>query len=274
MPTLAPSPACHALEAPRVLELIAADAARVAALITEADPDRRVPSCPDWTLADLVKHLGAVHRRVTATVTRLPQRRLELSAAELGFPADWTAAPRWFAEGAAALVEALGAADLDAPCYTWGDEQNVRWWLRRQLHETAIHRVDVELAVLGAAGELEAAVAVDNIDEFLTNLPSTARFRPKVRELHGDGETIHLHATDLDGSALPGEWLITLEPHGFRWSHAHVKGAAAVRGTARDLSLWINHRAVVDHPTLGTAAGLELLGEEPLLTYWGNKTAF
>jgi hypothetical protein len=95
-----------------------------------------------------------------------------------------------------------------------------------------------------------------------------ARFRPAVRELHGDGETIHLHATDLDGAELPGEWLITLEPHGFRWSHAHVKGAAAVRGTARELALWLNHRLP------DAAPGLQRLGEEPLLAYWGAKTAF
>ena len=268
MPTLAPSPACHALESPRVLDLITADVAAVAGLIAEADPDREVPACPDWTLAGLVAHLGGVHRWATAIVTRLPQRRIELSAEEVGFPQDWAAAPGWVAEGAAALVEALGSADLDAPCYTWGGEQRVRWWLRRQLHETAMHRVDAELAVLGAPGELDAAVAVDNIDEFLANVPYMARFRPKVRELHGDGETIHLHATDLDGSELPGEWLITLEPDGFRWSHAHVKGAAAVRGTARELALWINHRIPDDAP------GLERLGEEPLLNYWGGKTAF
>ncbi|HTJ68505.1 MAG TPA: maleylpyruvate isomerase family mycothiol-dependent enzyme [Actinospica sp.] len=269
MPTLAPSPACHALEAPRVLDLIAADVARVATLIAEADPDRRVPSCPRWTLADLVEHLGEVHRWVAAIVTRLPLQRIELGTEEVGFPKDsWSAAPEWFAAGGKALVEALGKADLDAPCYTWGGDQHVRFWLRRMLHETTVHRVDVELAVLGEAGALDAAVAVDNIDEFLGNVPYTKRFRPEVRDLHGDGETIHLHATDLDESDLPGEWLITLEPHGFRWSHAHVKGAAAVRGTARDLALWINHR------TPDAAPGLELLGEEPLLAYWSAKTAF
>ena len=266
MPTLAPSPACHALEAPRVLELIAADVARVAALSAESDPTRPVPSCPDWTLADLVGHLGRVHRWATAIVTRLPRERIELSDEELGVPPEWSKVPEWLAAGGAALVEALSQADLDAPCYSWGGDQSVRFWLRRMLHETVIHRIDTELAVLGEAGTLDEAVAVDNIDEFLGNLPYMQRFRPEVRELHGDGETIHLHATDLDASELPGEWLITLEPHGFRWSHAHVKGAAAVRGTARDLALWINHRL--------PDSALELLGEEPLLAYWGAKTSF
>ena len=269
MPTLAPSPAWQALESPRVLDLVKADVARICALIAESDPDRPVPPCPKWTLDKLVEHVGGIHRWATAVVTRLPLQRIELGADEIGFPKNsWAAAPEWFAAGGAALIDALSQADLDAPCYAWGADQHVRFWLRRMLHETAMHRVDVELSVLGEATDLDAAVAVDNIDEFLANVPSMKRFRPAVRELHGDGETIHLHATDLDASDLPGEWLITLEPDGFRWSHAHVKGAAAVRGSASDLALWINQRKS------GSAAGLDLLGEEPLLAYWSAKTAF
>ena len=268
MPTLAPPSACHLLETPRLLDLVKADIARVTALITEGSPELRTPSCPEWTLNELVGHLGATHRWATAIVTRLPQRRIELTDAEVGRPADWAAQADWFAEGGAALVDALAAADPEAPCYAWGGDQHVRFWQRRMLHETAIHRVDAELAVHGRPGELDAAVAVDDIDEFLDNLPYMARFRPAVRELHGDGETIHLHATDLDGSGLPGEWLITLEPHGFRWSHAHVKGMAAVRGTAAELALWLNHRLPAAAP------GLERLGEETLLAHWVAKTSF
>jgi uncharacterized protein (TIGR03083 family) len=271
VPTLAPSPACHALETPRLLDQLRADIARITTLIAEGAPDAPVPSCPRWTFADLVGHLGGVHRWAAAIVTRLPRERMELTEQELAKPAQWPAVAGWFAEGGAALLDALAAADPDAPCYAWGADQHVRFWLRRQLHENTIHRVDAELAVLGEAGEIDPAVAMDNIDEFLDNLPAVARFRREVRDLHGDGETLHLHATDLDGSALPGEWLITLEPDGFRWSHAHVKGAAAVRGTARDLALWINHRLL---PESAAAQRLELLGEEPLLAYWSAKTAF
>jgi uncharacterized protein (TIGR03083 family) len=268
VPTLAPSSACHLLETPRLLDLVKADVARITALIAEGSPKQPAPSCPQWDLDHLVGHLGEIHRWAAAIVARRPQQRIELTAAEVGKPADWAETLDWFAAGGAALLEALSAADPDAPCWAWGGDQHVRFWLRRMLHETAIHRVDVETAVLGRPGELDAAVAVDDIDEFLDNVPFMARFRPKVRELHGDGETIHLHATDLDGSELPGEWLITLEPDGFRWSHAHVKGMAAVRGTAAQLALWVNHR--LPEP----AAGLERLGEEPLLAHWSAKTAF
>jgi uncharacterized protein (TIGR03083 family) len=268
VPTLAPSSACHLIEKPRLLDLVRADAARITALAAEGAPDLQTPSCPRWSLDRLVGHLGGIHRWAAAIVSRLPLERIELSEEEAGKPREWAATADWFAEGAAALIDALSAADPDAPCYAWGRDQHVRFWLRRMLHETAIHRIDAELAVHGAPGELETAVAVDNIDEFLDNVPFMARFRPAVRDLRGDGETIHLHATDLDGSGLPGEWLITLEPDGFRWSHAHVKGAAAVRGTARDLALWLNHRLADNAPELVR------LGEEPLLAYWRAKTAF
>lgn len=270
MPTLAPSPAWHTLDYPRVLDLIKAEIDRIGALIAETDDGAaRVPSCPEWTLAELVRHTGEIHRWATAILTRLPQQRIEPTEEELGRPGAWGAeTAQWFAEGGAALLAALRAVDPDAPCFSWGADQHARFWLRRMLHETTMHRIDVEFAVLGRAGELDPAVASDNIDEFLTNVPAMARFRPAVRELHGDGETVHLHATDLDGADLPREWLITLEPDGFRWSHAHVKGAAAVRGSVRDLALWLNGRVAQDDPAL------ERLGEEPLLTYWRAKTSF
>jgi uncharacterized protein (TIGR03083 family) len=148
----------------------------------------------------------------------------------------------------------------------------VSFWIRRMLHETTIHRTDAEAAA-GVASRIEPAVAVDAVDELLELLPYAAIFNPHIRDLRGDGETIHLHATDLDGGELPsgdlnGEWLITLEPEGFRWSHAHVKGAAAVRGKAQDLALFVYGRRKVGEPEL------EVLGDRSLLAYWSAKSAF
>ncbi|HEX4812030.1 MAG TPA: maleylpyruvate isomerase N-terminal domain-containing protein, partial [Nonomuraea sp.] len=79
-----------------------------------------VPSCPGWSVADLVVHLGSVHRGVTAIVRdrlTVPPDPGDRSIAAL--PADLTGWPRpeeapnlgpipdgllgWFAEGAAAL---------------------------------------------------------------------------------------------------------------------------------------------------------------------------
>src|SRR2546423_7287983 len=107
------------------------------------------------------------------------------------------------------------------------------------LHEISVHRGDLEIA-LGRSPEYDPALAVDGVDEFLTVMPAAASFEPRIRALTGDGETLHLHATDADPdtAALAAEWLITLEPTGFRWSRTHAKGAAAVRGPVSELYLF------------------------------------
>src|SRR6266498_239736 len=53
-----------------------AEAGRIADAVYDADLALRVPTCPEWTLVDLVQHVGAAHRwaadmierRVTAPV--------------------------------------------------------------------------------------------------------------------------------------------------------------------------------------------------------------
>jgi len=39
-----------------------------AAAIAAAAPDAPIPMCPDWTMADLVRHTGGVHRWATTII--------------------------------------------------------------------------------------------------------------------------------------------------------------------------------------------------------------
>lgn len=39
-----------------------------------------VPTCPEWTLRDLARHLGRVHRRVAATITSGSERMVPRDA--------------------------------------------------------------------------------------------------------------------------------------------------------------------------------------------------
>ena len=111
-----------------------------------------VPSCPGWKARDLSEHLGDVHRwaehlvRVEAR-KRIPSEAmgLELSPVDAG----------WLRRGGTALIATLRASNPDAPMWAWGADQHVRFWSRRQLHETMVHRLDLELAsglTLGRAG--------------------------------------------------------------------------------------------------------------------------
>jgi len=268
VPTLAPSPRRRTVRSETAIDLIDGEIRRFAELIADTDPKAPVPGCGDWTLADLVLHVANAHQWAGGMVAKLTPVRIERRPSDTVLPEDWSATPAWFTRNGAELVAALRAVNPDAPMYSWGEDKHAGFWIRRMLHETTIHRTDAEAAAHVAGGRIEPAVAVDAVDEFLENLPFVKAFRPAVRDLHGDGETIHLHATDLEGTSLPGEWLITLEPHGFRWSHAHVKGAAAVRGTAQDLALFLYGRRKAGDPAL------EILGDFSLLAHWSAKSVF
>jgi hypothetical protein len=105
-----------------------------------------------------------------------------------------------------------------------------------------MHRVDAQLAA-GSAEPIDAGLAVDAIDELLEFV---AHRPPKEPQL-ADGETVHLHSTDL-----AGEWLLRRTAVGFEVERVHAKGALAVRGPASDLLCWLTGRA--------GAEGLELFG--------------
>lgn len=142
--------------------------------------------------------------------------------------------PDWLAAGAAEAVEVFAATDLDAPMWAWGVDQHARFWVRRMLFETLVHRVDAQLA-LGLSPHVDRVLAVDGIDEFLTNLPFASPFAPLTAQLRAPDRTIRFTCTDGDGNGN-GDWLIRLRPDGFALvadgteSHA---ADAAVRGTAR-----------------------------------------
>jgi uncharacterized protein (TIGR03083 family) len=221
-----------------------------------ADLTRAVPTCPEWTLRDLVTHMGQIHRWVEVIVReRLQERSRSGRDAEPG--ADVAA---WLREGGDALVAALRNADPDEPVWAWGADQHVRFWSRRQLHETAIHQADALIA-LERPVQIATLVAADGIDELLDIMPSAAYFAPKVAELRGDGETIHIHATDTPDVDGIGEWLITLQPGGFSYTHGHAKGDVAVRGAISDLELLMYNRAPLD-------ARFEVFGDAALFERW------
>jgi uncharacterized protein (TIGR03083 family) len=262
VPTLAPTPRSQTIPHLDALNLLDGEIRRIAELAADTDKHAPIPGCPGWDMGHLINHVARLYARNARMVRELAKSRAE--PVDIQVPAEWAAVPAWFQLQGAELVAALRAADPNAPMFAWGNDKHVRFWLRRMLNETTIHRTDAEEAV-GAESAIEPAVAVDIVDELLDLLPYAVTFRPEVRELHGDGETIHLHATDMKDTGLPGEWLITLEPQGYRWSRAHVKGVVAVRGTMRDLALFAYGRRKQNE--------LEVHGDTSLLAHWSAKSA-
>jgi uncharacterized protein (TIGR03083 family) len=229
--------------------------------VRRVDPSRAVPTTPGWTVRDLVHHTGDVHRWAGAMVATLAPTFLDRRTMDMDHPADDAGLADWLAASAEGAAQALRAADPDAPMWAWGADQHVRFWPRRLVHETTVHAADLALAAGDDPVGIDAAWAVDGIDEFLENLPRAARFSPTMRGLGGEG-SLHLHATDAEG-----EWMVFLEPEGFRWEHGHGKGSVAVRGPAPELLLLVYGRRPADHPAF------ERFGDDAVLAHWLAHTA-
>lgn len=251
----------------------AALAAEIAPFVTElralGDAAWRTPApaCPGWSVLDVVQHLGTIHRWAATMVRARATERLGRAAVDMQMPDDALDHADWFATGAVELVDALRDADGDDEMWAWGADPHVRFWSRRQLHETAVHHADVRLALaLEPALLLDPSLACDGVDELLDNLPAAAYFSPAVTQLRGSGESIHLHATDVEGTT--GEWTITLTPDGFTYDHSHGKGTAAVRGAAADLMLLVHNRRSLDDD-----GRFQQFGDRAVVEHWLANSA-
>jgi len=62
----------------------------------------------------------------------------------------------------------LGNHDPTESCpnFNPGSDSTIAWWIRRQTHESTVHRWDVEHA-LESTTAIDAKLAVDGVDEFL-----------------------------------------------------------------------------------------------------------
>ncbi|MFJ3203074.1 maleylpyruvate isomerase family mycothiol-dependent enzyme [Streptomyces sp. NPDC086989] len=253
---------------------VAAEAAAFVATVKAADLSTPVPTTPGWTLADLTQHVGSVHRWFSELLRRRIQQPPTSREVDLRLPEHADRFPDWLTESAAEAAEVFAATDLDAPMWAWGVDQHARFWVRRMLFETLVHRADAELA-LGIAPHIDRALAVDGIDEFLTNLPYASPFAPLTARLRTpEHRSIRFHCTDVEGEGDgPGsaDWLIGLRPDGFALVADGTEDRpadATVRGPSAELLLLLYGRR--DHAS-GT---FQLLGDRELLDHWFAHSAF
>jgi len=152
------------------LAVIRPETALLAATADEAGLDAEVPTTPGWTMADLVLHLGEVHRWATAAVAGKATKLSQVPGDFLGSLPERSAVTDWLRRGADALCDALQNADTTVDYATFladPPSPSLLFWARRQAMETTVHRVDAESA-LGRCSLISHEVAIDGIDEFLT----------------------------------------------------------------------------------------------------------
>jgi uncharacterized protein (TIGR03083 family) len=181
-----------------------------AAAVT-AGPDAPVPTCPDWTVHKLARHVARIYNWVCKSLVAAPEsERLHPDAA----PESWDELLHWWDEQLATMLDKLRAAGPDAPAWVFNPQaaSTAAFWARRQAHETAIHRLDAEHAAAGSdrADAVPSLVfdppfAADGIDELLV-LMTPRRLAHELPDVEG---TVLFHAADA-GRA----WLVELTPGG------------------------------------------------------------
>lgn len=231
-------------------------------LIRSADPATPVPTCPGWTLKQLLRHVGRGNRWAAQIIADHRASELDTRMVRDGKPPDDPdAAIDWLNEGAQLIIDAV---EVVGPVRVWTfiGPRPAGWWIRRRLHEATVHRADAAHAV-GSGFELAPELAADAVSEWIELMANMSTDPPPLER----GQTMHLHATD-DGLGPTGEWTIVHDEDGVWWSHNHGKGTVALRGPATDLMLAITRRATA------TDLGIEMHGDADVWDQWLTRTQF
>jgi uncharacterized protein (TIGR03083 family) len=229
----------------------------LAAAAERADLETTIPTCPEWDMRDLVRHMGDVHRWAAAHVAERRSEAIGRGAlAEVAGPLpDDGHLLDWFREGHARLVETLTTADPDTQCWSFLPAPSpVAFWARRQAHETGMHRVDAESpGGLDHITPFAPDFAIDGIEEFLFGFLS----RPDGREKVEPPRTLQLHSTDAEG-----DWLVRLDEE-VDVHRGHGEADCTVAGPASDLHLLLWNRR--------SPEGLDVDGDPSILTIWKDS---
>jgi len=221
-----------------LLDALSLHAKGIVAAGRRGDLTAPVPGCPGWTLTDLIWHVGRVYDFWGYVVASRPAAPADYERPVR--PDDGGAVVAWCAERAAALIDVLREADPGDRVWSWtGTDEDVAWVVRRMAHESAVHRVDADAAT-GVAFDLDAGLAADGIDEFLTCFLG-ARV-PGAPEPPPIGGSVHLHCTDA-----AGEWMVVDGEDGVpAVTREHAKGDVALRDTAASLLAVLWRRQPLD----------------------------
>lgn len=194
----------------RYLECLAADYERLREVAVAADPGMAVPSCPEWTVADLVQHVGRVYLHKT------------LAMREGKEPEPWPPAGLPDEEPVALLdrtyagmrAEFAKRAPGDAAGGWYAPDRTVGFWIRRMAQETVVHRIDAELGAGVPVAAVPDDLAIDGVDELL-----------RVFLAYSVSEWPDYFTAILDGRT---PWTFDIRTHGASWRVRTAPGAVTV----------------------------------------------
>jgi uncharacterized protein (TIGR03083 family) len=219
-----------------------------------------VVTCPDWDVAELFRHVGGLYRWSRHLVGETVGAETWRASLPIDYPQGDDDFGAWLRAGLAPALDTFRAADPGARVWVWGADPHARYWPRRMLFETVVHRCDAELTIDGTTTPIDVAVAIDGIDEFLENLPCTARWNAAIAALRDDTTwRAGFRASDTgDG------WRVRVEANGWFWDRTADGADVTVVATAHDLLLWLQ----------GRPGAVAVDGDTAKLDRWRAATTF
>lgn len=150
----------------RYLECLSADYGDLRDAATAVELTAPVPSCPGWTMSDLIYHVAEVYLH-KVTLMRTGEVPPEWPPPGLAAEAPLALLGRAYGE----LRAEFSAREPGSSTLTWYEpDQTVAFWIRRMAQETVVHRIDAELAAGLPVTPVPADLAVDGVDEVLTRM--------------------------------------------------------------------------------------------------------
>ena len=187
-----------------------------------------MPCCPDWTVSDVVTHVGMVYEHKVRVM------------ADNDWPSPWPPAALAEQEPVELLTDAkahlfgeFAEHDLTDQTTTFSaDDTTIAFWVRRMALEIAVHRFDAELAHDDLT-PIPDDLALDGIDEVL---------RVMLAGPWWDGRVTTEHPIDAVVAVQAGDerWLCTADARSVSVAQDSVTPAAAtVSGDPEAVYLWL-----------------------------------
>ena len=259
------------LSAERARWAIVEHTRRLAESAAAAGPDAVVPTAPEWTVKDLVEHVGQTQHWVAEIIERRITDPAQLPTEMAVLPTDPGEWPAWLAEAGQRAARACSDDALEANVFNAaGDERTgARFWMSSVLNESVVHGADAANAAdrpLDIAPDVAAAL-VSNHFAMITSPTWELQRAESAHAIRGSGQTLQWLATDV--ADVAGAWFVVRRPDGATWQHGAQAADVTVTGSAQSLLLTLTRRL----PLTDDVAELDIDGDATLVRHWLDSTA-
>lgn len=234
------------------LSALSTDYQRLAS-VSEAAPQAKVPTCPDWTVTDLVDHVAHVYlHKVECMRHNAPPKPWPAPGLDQGPRLELL--HRAYDE----LSAEFARHAADSPTFTWYEhDQTVGFWMRRMAHETVIHRIDAELAAGVASRPVPDDLALDGIAEVLDLFLAW----PSTKWTEEYEAVLEPKTAGSVGIAAGGRhWLLSWLPSGVVTAEPGRAAAdAEISGTPEEVLRWLWRRSDMPLAVTGDQTKVEQL---------------